>query len=70
LKAFENYRQFAYYSLTAPFEYSSGSSVKCVTKVNHMSYKKTLLQMGALVAIKHNSQLKEYQHKKMKEKKY
>lgn len=68
-KAFENSRKFACYSGTAPFEYSSGSSVKSPTKVNHMADKKMkmLLQMGALAAIKYDQQLKEYYSKKKSE---
>lgn len=67
--AFDNSRKFACYSGTAPFEYSSGSSVRAGTKVNHMADKKmkSLLQMGALAAIKHDPQLKEYYNKKKKE---
>lgn len=67
--AFENSRQFACYSGTAPFEYSSGSSIRGGTKVNHMADKKmkSLLQMGALAAIKHDAQLKEYYMKKKNE---
>lgn len=67
--AFDNSRQFACYSGTAPFEYSSGSSIRGGTKVNHMGDKKmkSLLQMGALSAIKYDSQLKEYYNKKKSE---
>lgn len=67
--AFSNSRKFACYSGTAPFEYSSGSSIKGGTKVNHMADKKmkSLLQMGALAAIKHDAQLKEYYTKKKNE---
>ena len=67
--AFDNSRKFACYAGTAPFEYSSGSSVRGGTKVNHMADKKmkSLLQMGALAAIKHDQQLKEYYNKKKNE---
>jgi len=67
--AFENARQFACYSGTAPFEHSSGTSVKGRTKVNHMADKKmkSILQMCALVAVKHDPQLKEYYNKKKAE---
>jgi transposase len=67
--AFENSRQFACYSGTAPFEYRSGSSIRGGTKVNHMADKKmkSLLQMAALAAIKHDPQIKEYYNKKLKE---
>ena len=64
--AFDNARKFACYSGTAPFEYSSGSSIKGRTKVNHMADKKmkSILQMCALVAVKNDPQLKEYYERK------
>ena len=67
--AFDNARKFACYSGTAPFEYSSGSSIKGRTKVNHMADKKmkSILQMCALVAVKHDPQLKEYYERKKDE---
>lgn len=67
--AFNNWRQFACYSGVAPFEYSSGSSIKGKTKVNHMADKKmkSLLQMCAITAIKYYPQLKEYYLKKKEE---
>lgn len=67
--AFDNARKFACYSGTAPFEYSSGSSIKGRTKVNHMADKKmkSILQMCALVAVKHDPQLKEYYKRKKAE---
>ena len=51
-KAFNSSRKFACYAGVAPFEYSSGSSVRGRTKVNHMADKKmkSLLQMCALSA--------------------
>ncbi len=54
--AFSDSRKFACYSGVAPFEYSSGSSVRGRTKVNHMADKKMklLLQMCALTAIKYD----------------
>lgn len=59
---FDNWRKFACYSGVAPFEFSSGSSVRGRTKVNHMADKKmkSLLQMCVLTAIKYDPQLKEY----------
>jgi len=67
--AFDNARKFACYSGTAPFEHSSGTSIKGRTKVNHMADKKmkSILQMCALVAVKHDPQLKEYYNKKKAE---
>lgn len=66
---FDNARKFACYAGTAPFEYSSGSSIKGRTKVNHMADKKmkSILQMCALVAVKHDPQLKAYYNKKKAE---
>jgi transposase len=65
-KSFDSARKLACYSGVAPFEYSSGSSIRARTKVNHMADKKmkTLLQMCALSAIRHDRQLKEYYNKK------
>jgi len=67
--AFKNWRQFACYSGVAPFEYSSGTSVRGRTKVNHMADKKmkSLLQMCALTTLKYDPQLKEYYNKKKAE---
>ncbi|OXA91642.1 transposase [Flavobacterium hercynium] len=67
--AFKNWRQFACYSGVAPFEYSSGSSVKGRTRVNHMADKKmkSLLQMCAMTTLKYDPQLKEYYSKKKAE---
>lgn len=67
--AFKNWRQFACYSGVAPFEYSSGSSVRGRTKVNNMADKKmkSLLQMCAMTTLKYDSQLKEYYNKKKAE---
>lgn len=67
--AFNNWRQFACYSGVAPFEYSSGSSIKGRTKVNHMADKKmkSLLQMCAMTTLKYDPQLKEYYNKKKAE---
>ena len=71
-KDFDNWRKLACYSGIAPFEYSSGSSVRGKTRVNHFADKKlkTLLHMCALSAIKHDSQIKEYYNKKKAEGKH
>jgi transposase len=68
-KAFKTWRKFACYSGVAPFEYSSGSSVRGRTKINHLADKKmkTLLQMCAMTSIKYDPQLKEYYKKKKEE---
>ena len=67
--AFPNWRKFACYSGVAPFEYSSGSSIRGRTKVNHMADKKmkSLLQMCAMTSMKYDAQLKQYYQKKKAE---
>lgn len=67
--AFDNWRQLACYAGVAPFEYSSGTSIKGKTKVNNLANKKlkSLLNMAALSAKKNDKQLKEYYEKKTKE---
>jgi transposase len=66
---FKSWRQFACYSGVAPFEYSSGTSIKGRTKVSHMADKKmkSLLQMCAMTTLKYDPQLKEYYAKKKEE---
>lgn len=68
-KAFNNWRKFACYSGIAPFEYTSGSSIKGRTKVNHIADKKmkSLLQMCAMTTIKYDPQIREYYQRKRKE---
>lgn len=67
--AFTNWRKFACYSGIAPFEYTSGSSIKGRTKVNHIADKKmkSLLQMCAMTTIKYDPQIREYYQKKRNE---
>jgi len=59
---FENARKFACYCGTAPFEHSSGSSIRGRTKVSHLADKrmKTLLDLAAKTAIQYDKELKEY----------
>lgn len=66
---FQESRQLACYAGVAPFEYQSGSSIRGRTKVSHMANKKikSLLHMGAIVAIRNDKQLKEYYCRKLKE---
>ncbi len=67
--AFDNWRQLACYAGVAPFEYTSGTSIRGKTKVNHMANKKlkSLLNMAALSAKRHDRQLKDYYERKTKE---
>lgn len=68
-KAFKNSRQLACYAGVAPFEYSSGSSIKGRTKVNHLADKKmkSLLYMCAMNAKKCDKELSEYYQRKVEE---
>jgi transposase len=68
-KTFQNARQYACYSGIAPFEYSSGSSIKGKSRVSHFANKKakSLLSMGALNAIRYDRELKAYFDRKVKE---
>jgi len=68
-QSFENWRQVACYAGVARFEYSSGSSIKGRTKVNHLADKKlkSLLNMCALNSKKHDAELKQYYARKVAE---
>jgi transposase len=63
--------KFACYSGVAPFEHTSGSSIRGKTRVSHKAnkYMKSLLHMAALVAIQFNEDLKAYYHRKLLENK-
>lgn len=71
-KGFNNWREFACYSGTAPFEYSSGTSVRGRSKVSPLANKKmkSLLSMGALSAVKNDPELRSYYLKKVAEGKH
>jgi transposase len=66
---FENSRQLACYAGVAPFPYQSGTSIKGRTKVHPLADKKmkSLLYMCALVAIRHDKELKKYYDRKVEE---
>jgi len=67
--SFSNSREFACYSGIAPFEHSSGTSIKGRTKISHLANKKmkSLLNLGACTAILHDKELKNYYQRKIKE---
>ncbi|PJA06174.1 MAG: IS110 family transposase [Flavobacteriales bacterium CG_4_10_14_0_2_um_filter_32_8] len=67
--SFDNWRQLACYAGVAPFEFSSGSSVRGRTKVNHLADKKmkSLLNMCALSIKKYDKEIAEYYKKKVDE---
>ena len=59
---FANARKFACFCGTAPFPYSSGSSIKGRTKVSHLADKKmkTLLDLSAKSAIQYDKELQDF----------
>jgi transposase len=60
--SFKNGRKFSCYCGSAPFEHSSGKSIRKRTRVSHLADKsmKTLLTQSAKTAIQHDKELKEY----------
>lgn len=62
-------RALACYCGVAPFEYSSGTSIKGKTKVHHMANKKLKcnLHMASLSAVKLDADLKQYYERKVAE---
>lgn len=66
---FDNHRQLASYCGIAPFEHSSGSSVRGKTKVSNLAYKelKNMLTMAAMSAIQHNNEIRQYYERRIKE---
>jgi len=62
-------RKLACYCGVAPFEYSSGTSVRGKTRVHHMANKKVKcnLHMASLTAIKLDGDLKRYYERKVAE---
>ncbi len=69
MKSFATAREFACYSGCAPFEHSSGTSVRGKTKVHYIANRKMkmLLHMAALNAITFNDELKTYYQRKVAE---
>lgn len=66
---FKNWRKLACYAGIAPFEYSSGSSIKGRTRLSHLADKrmKSLLNMAALSAKRIDKEMGEYYDRKVKE---
>jgi transposase len=69
---FDNARQYASYSGIAPFEMSSGSSIKGKTQTDRRSNRKIngVLTMAARSAAINNKEMKEYLERKLKEGKH
>ncbi len=66
---FANWRKFACYAGTAPFEHTSGTSIRGKTQVSHLASKplKRLLHLAAISAITHNKELRTYYLKRVNE---
>jgi transposase len=69
---FTSARKFASYSGLAPFEYSSGSSIKGKTRTSHHRNKeaKSMLLNGVNAMISRDNELSTYYHRKLKEGKH
>lgn len=67
--SFQNWRQFACYCGTAPFEYQSGTSIKGRTKVSHFAQKrlKSAIHLAALTSKRHDAEMKKYFERKVAE---
>lgn len=68
-RKFLNSRKFACYAGLAPFEHSSGTSLRGKKRVSHYANKKAkcLLNLAASVAIQHNPEMKTYYTKRVGE---
>jgi transposase len=66
-KKFESPGQFACYGGVAPFEHTSGSSIKGRSRVSHLANKKikALLHLAAMAAINAKGELREYYQRKI-----
>ena len=67
--AFANSKKFACYAGLAPFEYTSGTSIRGKTKVSYIANKhiKTLLTTCALLAARYDNELSAYFQRKLEE---
>jgi transposase len=68
-EAFDDWRKFACYSGTAPFEHQSGSSIRGRTRVSSLGNRalKTLLSMSAASAIQYNPEMKLYYRRRLQD---
>lgn len=66
-KKFDSWRKFASYCGVAPFQNTSGSSIRGRTKVSHLANKKikTLLDLCAKSSIQYNEEMKLYYQKRI-----
>ena len=66
---FDNWRKFACYSGTAPFEYQSGTSVRGRTQVSQIANQqmKKLLHLAAICAIHTDTEIRAYYQRRLDE---
>ena len=66
---FVSARKFNCYAGLAPFEHSSGKSIKGKTRVSHLANKhiKCILRLAAFVSVRYNHELKDYYQRRIKE---
>lgn len=66
---FTDARKFNCYAGLAPFEHSSGKSIKGRSRVSHMANKhiKCVLRLAAFVAVRYNQELKQYYERRLQE---
>lgn len=64
---FQNARKFACYCGIAPFEHTSGSSIRGKNKVSHLADKgmKTLLELSARSAVRYNTEIRDYYQRRI-----
>ena len=64
---FSNARKFACFCGTAPFEHSSGKTIRCKTRISHLADKemKTLLDQSAKSAIQYDKELKSFYQRRI-----
>lgn len=69
---FENWRKFSCYCGLAPFEYSSGTSIRRKTKVSHLGNKKikAMIGNGIASAIQNDPEIAAYYKRKLEEGKH
>lgn len=65
--AFKDGRKFSCYCGSAPFDHTSGTSIRKKTRISHLADKKmkTLLTMGARTAIQHDKELKAFYERRL-----
>ena len=68
-KLFSSPRKFACYSGVAPFEHTSGTSIRGGTRVSHLANKqmKKLLHMAALSVVSGKGEMADYYHRKVEQ---